>query len=188
MISILRWADHARAMTPSPTIVLALVTALGLFTSSPADAQSGAGRSIYGPHIGLSADPDQLVIGVFAELAEFTPDLALRPSADVGFGDNVLTLILNADVQYAIPAQNFPAMPYVGMGLGLAYYDFKDLDPGVPSGAGHGRIDDTETEIGLNLLVGIEKELAGYKSARAEIRFGIDELPDFKFMVGLGFY
>jgi hypothetical protein len=139
--------------------------------------------SRYGGRIGFSADPDQFTIGAYAGLGELAPHLTMRPSVDMGFGDNLFSVILNADVQYSFVIGSAVA-PYAGGGLGIGYYKF-DTPDNLPAGVD---FDDSTTEIGLNLYGGAEMDLGGYKSGYAELRIGIDDLPDLKLTLGLGFY
>ncbi len=160
-------------------VLSSLVVMLVLAAAGPADAEELA-LTRYGARLGLSSDPDQITIGLYAGFGELAPALQLRPSADIGFGDDILSVIVNADVQYYFQVEGLTASPYFGGGLGLAYYDV-DLPDGV-------RGDDTTTEIGVNLYVGTEKSLSDYKTGHIELRVGIDEMPDLKVTFGLGFY
>jgi hypothetical protein len=135
--------------------------------------------SKYGARLGFSSNPDQFTLGAYAQLGELAPHLSMRPSVDLGFGDSVFSLILNADLQYAFVVGSALA-PFVGAGLGVAYYSFD-----VPSDYVG---DDSETDVGLNVYGGAEMDLGDYKSGYLEARIGIDEMPDFKLTLGFGFY
>lgn len=163
-------------------VVLAATLALGLAAAQPAAAQTEKPFEIskYGPRVGFSVDPDQFTIGGFATLGEIAPHLSLRPSADLGFGDNLFSFIFNADLAYSFTIGS-AAVPYAGGGLGVGYYSF-DVPEGVTG------VDDSSTEVGINLFGGVEVDLGGYKNGFAELRLGIDDLPDLKITVGIGFY
>jgi hypothetical protein len=173
---MMRWP---RTIARTAVLALALAAA-GLPGGSDAAAEE-LQLSRYGARFGLSSDPDQLTLGAYAGFGELAPDLQLRPSLDVGFGDDILSVIANADLQYFFSIRDARLSPYFGGGLGIAYYDF-DL----PEGARN--FDDSTTEIGVNLYVGAEKQLGNYKTAHLELRVGIDEMPDLKVTFGLGFY
>lgn len=74
--------------------VLALSTSLML-------AASASAQTTYGVRAGFAADPDEFVIGGHLE-TPLTPAgrLALRPSFEVGIGENTATLSANLDIVY----------------------------------------------------------------------------------------
>ena len=153
---------------------------LGLLLAGSAAAQENKFEiSKYGGRIGFSSNPDQFTIGAYAQLGEIAPHISMRPSLDLGWGDHVFTIIGNADLQYSFVLGSSVA-PFAGAGLGIIHSSF-DLPPGVPG-------DDTTNHVGINVYGGAEMDLGNYRSAYVEGRFGIDELPDFKLTVGLGFY
>ena len=174
---------NSRRTPPRPRSGPAVAATIALFATATlaptAAAESDLQLSKYGIRLGLSSEPDQLTVGAYAGYGELAPALQLRPSVDLGFGDRVFTVLLNADLQYFFSITEITTRPYFGGGLGMAYYDF-DSD--------HYAGDDTRTEIGINLYVGAEKDLSDYKTAHLEFRVGVDELPDFKVTLGLGFY
>jgi hypothetical protein len=135
--------------------------------------------SKYGGRVGFSTHPDQFTLGAYAQLGELAPHLSMRPSGDLGWGDHVFTIIGNADLQYSFIVGSSLA-PFAGAGLGIIHAKV-DLPPGAVG-------DNTSTHLGLNLYGGVEMDLGNYRSGYVEARLGIDELPDFKLTVGLGFY
>jgi hypothetical protein len=135
--------------------------------------------SRYGGRLGFSSEPDQFTLGAYAQLGELAPNLSLRPSVDFGFGSDIFSIIGNGDLQYSFVTGSQFA-PFAGGGIALAYYSF-DVPEGVD-------VDSSETEIGINVYGGVEFDLGDYKSAYAEARIGVDEMPDFKLTLGFGFY
>ena len=153
--------------------VLAGVTFLFVLAPTPAAADR-LEFSRYGVRAGVSLDPEQFVLGVYAGFGELARNLSVRPSADLGFGDNVTTLVLNGDLQYSFRDTDWSGVPYVGGGIALSYFNF--------DGGGD------DTGIGLNAYAGIERSLADYTSGHLEARLGFDEVPEFKLIAGFGFY
>ncbi|GJM43542.1 MAG: hypothetical protein DHS20C21_03840 [Gemmatimonadota bacterium] len=152
----------------------AVVAPLGTALAVGAPCAQAADLSRYGARVGFSLDPDQLTLGAYGTLAHLTPNVAFRPSADIGFGSNVLTLIGNADVQYSFNTSG-RTVPFAGAGVAVLWYDPERGD--------------SDTEIGLNLYGGVELALRGYKTAVLEVRLGLDDqIPDLKFTYGFGFY
>lgn len=162
----------------------AVLLGLGLVAAAPVGAgASDLGLEEYGGRLGLSVDPDQLTLGMYADWGELGTQTHLVTSADLGFGDHVFTFIVNGDVFYRFTNTSGTLVPYAGGGIGIAYYDF-DID--VP--AGFPQPDDTTTEVGLNLVGGIWKDLGGYRSGSLELRLGLSDVPDFKVTAQLGFF
>jgi opacity protein-like surface antigen len=157
--------------------VIALAVA-GSFAPSPAAAER-LELSRYGGRLGFSLKPDQFVVGAYADFGELARNLSLRPSVDLGFGSSQFTLIGNGDLQYSFRDASWPVMPYLGAGVALAWSKIQDA----PEGA-----DDSDGAVGLNLYAGVERGFGDYNSGHAELRFGIDEIPDFKLVIGYGFY
>ena len=157
--------------------VLVPAVILSLFVIAGAAAASEEFEvSKYGARVGFSSNPDQFTLGGYLQLGELAPHLSMRPSMDVGWGDDLFSWLTNADVQYSF--EGTKAIPFVGAGLGIAYYNF-DGDSGG---------DDSDTSIGLNVYGGFEMDLGDYKSGDLEARLGVDEMPDFKLTLGFGFY
>lgn len=163
--------------------VAAVAAAFALIALVPAGARAGLGLEEYGPRLGFSVDPDQLNLGLFADFGELGPNTHLVGSSDLGFGDHVFTFIVNGDVLYRFPVSG-RLQPYAGGGIGVAYYNFDfETPPGVTI-----VVDDTTTEVGLNLVGGIRKDLGGYKSGALELRLGLSDVPDLKVTAQLGFF
>ncbi len=135
---------------------------------------SASSLSNYGARFGVSVDPDQFTLGMYAAMPEFAPGLSFRPSADLGFGDDALTLMGNADVQYTFHATEGRLVPHVGGGITLFWFD---PDPG-----------ESDAEVGISLYGGVEFAMKGYKTGSFELRLGVDDVPDLKLVYGLGFY
>jgi len=163
---------------PCVLAAFAAIATVGLAASPPASAER-LELSRYGGRVGFSLSPDQFVVGVYADFGEFARNVSLRPSVDVGFGSSQFTLIGNGDIQYSFRNVDSPAVPYAGAGIAFGWSKFKDA----PAGA-----KDSDGSIGLNLYLGAERGFGDYNSGHVEVRLGIDEIPDFKLMIGYGFY
>jgi len=152
-----------------------LFVAAGLLILPAAAAAQGSSLSTYGGRVGFSSTPDQLILGAWGTLSEFSPNLTFRPSGDLGIGDDVLTIIGNADVQYTFAQVARGPVPFFGGGLGLLWYD--------PDGGS------SDTEIGLQIYGGVELAYRGYQTGVFEVRLGLDDdMPDLKLTYGFGFY
>jgi hypothetical protein len=164
----------------SAVLAAAAGALLAFAGAGAAHAEQDLGFFGYGARAGGSVNPDQFTIGAYAKLGKVSQMFHFRPSLDLGFGDDVFTVIANVDAQVDFVDVEGAYTPFLGGGLGIAY---SDVNGDLPSYA-----DETDTAIGLNLYGGLEREFSGYKHAYAELRVGIDDLPDFKFTLGFGWF
>ena len=149
------------------------------FIAVLAAGTAASAKAPLGLHGGFSFDPDQFVIGAYARVSEPYIGWRVQPSVDLGFGDDVTTFNLNGDIVYTFPElQTSEWGFYAGGGLGLAYYTF-DAPPGV---------DDSATEIGLNIIGGVTRQLISGNELTGELRLGIDDIPDVKLLFGITFF
>jgi hypothetical protein len=144
------------------------LTVLALFAAAPSPvfAQMGAG---FGVRAGVGADPDQFHFGVHYDTGPLFERLSFRPNLELGLGDNVTTVAANFEFAYWIPIKSRAWGVYVGGGPALVVYQFDD---------DHG--DDTETEPGFNLLIGVGHARGFF----AEAKLGLIDSPEAKFTVG----
>jgi len=141
---------------------LSFVLGLIVFASSPAFAQDGGIRG------GISVDPDQFYFGGHLETSPLIDRLYFRPNVEVGFGDDLTLIAANMEFVYKFTTRR-PWNLYAGGGPALNIYMFdNDGD------------DDSETEAGVNILVGVEQA----KGLFFEFKIGVVDSPDFKFGVG----
>lgn len=154
--------------------LVCLLAALGwVVTSAPAHADEHG----FGLRGGVSADPDQFVIGLHYDTGPIFERVTFRPNAELGLGDNVTLVALNFDLAYWIPLKGQPWRLYVGGGPAMNIYVFDD-----DGGPRHGR-DDTDVEPGFNVLFGV----AHTKGFFFELKVGAIDSPDFKAMAGYSF-
>lgn len=153
---------------------LILCAALALL---PVAAMAQPIATAFGPRIGVSTGPDQLALGGQLELGELAPDLTFMPNLEFGFGDNVTTVQINGDVHYHFQIQGSVWRPYVGGGIGIAFYNFDA-----------GRFGDhSDTEVGANLIVGAIAPTRSGSRFFSELKLGVGDLPDLKLLVGWNF-
>ncbi len=152
--------------------VLLLVTLV--VVPAVAEAQSSLW---FGPRFGASTEPDQLVLGGQMVIGGVAPDLTLDPSIELGFGDDITTIQFNFDGKYHFDIQGSDWRPLVGVGIGIANYSY-DAPPG---------FDDSETEVGINLILGTSIPTGTRGNWFAELRFGAADLPELKLIGGVNF-
>jgi hypothetical protein len=137
--------------------------ALVLMFSTPAFAQLTGGL-----RAGVSGGPTQFVFGGHVETKEIVERLTFRPSAELGFGDGVTIAAFNIEFAYWLPTKTDPWRIYLGAG------------PAALVGHVTGN---TEFGGGFNFLGGVEHSSGLF----FEMKGGVADSPDFKFMVGYTF-
>jgi hypothetical protein len=138
-----------------------LLTALLLVAAATATAQIG----IRG---GISIDPDQGYFGVHYETPPLIDRLYFRPNLEVGLGDDLTHVGLNMEFIYKFPRRRQNWNLYAGGGPAVNFFTSDD---------------NTNTEGGLNLIIGAEQS----RGLMFEAKFGVFDSPDFKFGVGWTF-
>lgn len=147
-------------VTRSITRLSFLLVALFALTSQAA-AQDGGVRG------GLTVDPDQFYFGGHLETPPLVDRLYFRPNLEVGFGDDLTLIAANMEFVYKFASRSGWRV-YAGGGPALNVYMFDA---------------DSETDAGLNLLVGVESSNGLF----FEFKMGAVDSPDFKFGVGWTF-
>ena len=156
------------------------IVALILFFAPGAAQAQEMGLKGWGPRVGVSTDPDQVVGGVQFDLGEFARNVRFQPSAEIGFGDHVTTLQFNAMVAYYFPIKA-QVTPYAGGSISAAFYDFDSNCGGFGRSFG---CESHDTKIGPVGVGGIEMKLSGKRRFLAELQVGFTDLPDAKLVAG----
>ena len=116
-----------------------------------------------GFHAGASLDPDDFIAGIRFKTHPIAESIYIVPNVEVGFGD--ITMIAgNLDGHYKFKTSSKYA-PYVGAGLTLNWFDFED---------------EGELEFGGSILGGLMITPKWF----FEMKVGLGDVPDFKFVVG----
>jgi hypothetical protein len=157
-------------------IAAALAVALG-----PALALAGPDTDVgfrgWGPRVGLSLNPDQVHFGAHLDFGNFAKHIRFQPNVEMGFGDHVKLFTLNAEAAYRFSSHWDVWTPYLGGGLGA---NIASVDVGNSS--------DSTTDLGVNVLGGIEKGLSNGDRFFVEGKFSLNDVPDAKITVGWTFY
>jgi hypothetical protein len=113
----------------------------------------------------------QLHVGAHLKMGELFPGVYFTPNIEAGFGDNLTLIALNGDLAYSFTELvAFPWNLSAGGSLGFYY-----LDP---------KFGDTDTQLGVSALVGLERTLANDHQVLLEFRVGVMDSPDYKITVG----
>lgn len=151
-----------------------VVVALFALASVPAAAQTA-----WGPRGGITFDPDQVHIGLHVDTGELFPDGHFVPNVEVGFGDDLTVVALNPELVYRFRQRSSaPWGFYIGGGLGINFVSWDEDD--FPS-----RGDNSDTDLGLNVLGGMSRRLSGGNTLFLELKLGVADSPDAKVTIGL---
>jgi hypothetical protein len=161
-----------------PSHPLVRITVTCLLISGPL-APVAHGLDSAGVRAGLRFDPDQIVLGAQGGLFDLTPDVRVRGTTTLGFGDDITIFGVTAEVHYV--ARSAPlgegAYFYVGGGPDLAnsWFDVGDDTRG-------------DTDLGLALLGGVEREIALPGRLFGEFRLHVHDSDEwFELQLGLDF-
>jgi len=159
--------------------VLALAFAV-LLTPAGALAQDGnsdVGFRGLGPRVGMTIDPDQFHFGGHVDFGNFARRVRFQPSVEIGISDDVTVTALNFEGTYRFNERWDVWVPYLGGGPSLNIVNFDD-GPG----------DDSDTDVGLNIVGGVERGLSDGDRFFTELKLGLADAPDLKMTVGWTFY
>ena len=157
---------------------LMVMTATLLLAAQAASADSrdrSFGYYGWGPRVGLSVEPDQIVVGAHLDLGEPIARLRLQPNFELGFGDDVTVFEINAPLHFRFADPIDVWSPYLGGELGwvLASYE------------GDG---DEQSDLGVKIVGGFERHISGGDKFFLEAKIGLsDDVSDFKFLAGWTF-
>lgn len=131
------------------------------------------GLQSWGPRVGVSDSPDQVLAGVHFDMGELAPHVRWQPSVEIGFGDHVRSLLGNVLFAYYFQPQGSSLTPYAGGQLTVAYFDPDE---------GEG-----DTELGVDAVGGFEVKMRGGTRFLTELQIGFGDIHDLKLMVGWKF-
>lgn len=132
------------------------------------EAPTGLG---FGVRAGLGLDPDQFVVGAQFSLGKSLKIFRVVPSVDFGFGNNRTTIDFNADFLARLLVEGTSFGFYGGGGPTLAFIDH--------SGG------NSNWELGLSVVAGLQVPLIPKKATNIEARFGIGHIPDFRLLFAI---
>lgn len=151
--------------------------------TDPARAQGAADQSADSPGrtrntaFGLRAGYtswdsfNQTHVGAHLKMGEVLPNVDFTPNVEVGFGDNLTLVAFNGDLAYNFTEfVGFPWNLSAGGSLGLFY-----LNPD---------LGETDTQLGLSAVIGLERTLANDHQVLFEVRVGLMDSPDLKISLG----
>ncbi len=159
------WRTFLRSM---PFVILS-----ALATPVAADGPALQG---WGLRVGLAGGPDQVIGGVLLDFGEVAERLVLRPDFQLGVGDDHTILSATAPLHYRFRTPEVAFVPYAGGGVTLAYVD-RDTP----------RVDDSDVEVALELIGGLEWVRDGGNAFSVELDLVIGDVHDFQVLAGWTF-
>lgn len=173
-------------------LALIVVLVLVLPTIANADPLTKTGWRGWGPRVGVTVDPDQIHFGAHLDFGNFAEHVRFQPNIEVGIGDDLTIIALNFEAAYRFQSRWDVWTPYAGGGLGVNFitvdghlHNTEELAAAITHGEAG---DDSSTDIGLNLLGGIEKGLKSGHRFFLEGKLGLADSPDFKVTAGWTFF
>ena len=125
-------------------------------------------QNAFGLRAGATLHPDQAHFGFQVRPPRLSPRVRVRPSVELGIGDDATILAVNVDLTYEFHGRD--VRPWVGAGPGL-----------VVVSRDHPR-DGSDLDAGLNLVGGLDWG-PDYRYS-VEGRLGVGDLPELKFTFG----
>ena len=156
------------------TLVTGLLAGACLLTAG-AVAHAQTSVNAWGPRIGFSSGPDQLVLGGQIVIGEIARNITFDPGLEFGFGDDRTSIAMNFDGHYHFEVERSRWRPYAGFGLGIV---FEDRDESIGG--------DSDSEVGGGLIVGAAAPASGNRFF-SELKLGIGDVPNLKLVVGWNF-
>jgi hypothetical protein len=154
-----------------------LAIALALAAIVPAAAWANPFQT-FGPHIGFSTDPSQVVFGGQLQMGDVAPQIDLVPGVDVGVGDHVTFISLNGDFHYRFVVSGMTWQPYAGAGVAVHMVSWDNPGPGV---------DSSDTIAEGTLIGGADVPTKGGGRFFVEGKLGLGDGPTLKVMAGWHF-
>ncbi|MEE8404337.1 MAG: hypothetical protein V3S17_02990 [candidate division Zixibacteria bacterium] len=156
--------------------ILILMALIFLVLSLPVEAQNkkkvkGRSKSYsLGARIGMNSNPSQFLIGGQGEFGRIAGSAVLAPSLDFSLGGDGTAA--NLDLRwYLLPLPE----------SGLTFYGAAGPTLFFASGKG------ASTEVGLSLTAGMKIPMRGGNKYNFEVRFGLGDIPELRFMFGILF-
>lgn len=153
-------------------LIIYFIVAVGIL-AAPANVMAYGNGLIL--RAGAGINPDQFVVGAQTVLGHLfrPPSPRFAPSVDIGFGDNVTVITLNADFRVMVSPPKSNAFVYLQAGPTISIVDPK-----------HG---DGDTDIGLTISGGVNFPMGPSNFYSLEGRIGVGDVPDFRILLGFQF-
>ena len=85
----------------------------------PAAAHAAGSFQTWGPHVGFSTDPSQVVLGGQLQMGNVAPEIDFVPGVDLGLGGGGTLVSINGDFHYRFTISGATWQPYAGGGVAV---------------------------------------------------------------------
>lgn len=151
------------------TLLLLVLSCTVLAGAAAAETERGVRFHGLGPRVGLSIDPNQLVLGAHADLGDpFTHTNLLLPVVEIGVGNNRTTTLIASDLLFRFRDRWGSWTPYVGGEVGFFFENMYQ--------------DDDDTRMVMSGILGLEKVVSGTGRFAGEVKFSIIDAPGVKLL------
>lgn len=147
--------------------ILLLTIVLLSLSFSNANAQGGDAPG-FGIRAGLGLNPDQFVAGAQFSIGKKAGIARIVPSVDLGFGDNLTSIVFNCDFLFRLRVEDTSFGLYGGGSPTLVLYDYEG---------------GSNWEFGVTVVAGVEINLIKGHPNNLELRLGIGDVPDFRLLL-----
>jgi hypothetical protein len=148
------------------------VVSLAWIGLAAAPAFDAGAFAAWGPRFGVSDSPDQFLAGFHWTAGTVSPRLVLQPSAKIGVGSERKIFFLSAPLHYRIPVRS-SITPFIGGGVAAGVIDRDGAQQ-----------NDTDFELGLDAIGGLEWRLRGGARFALELNLGFGDLYDIQLLAG----
>ena len=157
------------------TLITTLILSVAFTISNQANAQNIGGGLAYGSEV------EELGIGAFAQFPTANKDLIIAPSFVYFFADDPLNFWeLNANVNYVFSRSS--ATVYGILGFNIARIGVDDVTFGGITAEGS-----SDTELGLNLGVGVDLNIGSNITPFFETKYAISDFDQLVIYAGVRF-
>lgn len=139
---------------------------------------SSSAFQAYGPRIGFSGDPSQLVLGGQLQMGDVAPQIDFVPSVDLGLGGGGTVISINGDLHYRFTISGAQWQPYAGAGVALHVVSADNSGP---------LKDSSDTLAGGSLVIGADVPTERGSRFFIEGKFSLGDGPGFKALAGWNF-
>jgi hypothetical protein len=167
-----------------------LVLLAGAVLLLPAVAFAELGLRSWGPRVAYRLgedDFDQIVIGAHADMGDVATNTRFKPNIEIGFGSDITAIALNPELHYVFRDDPLGTATFFYMGGGIGLHIFKyDFDDAVEDALGVD-VDESETDLKINLAAGVETETSSGIGYFGEVRVSFVDGTFAEFLGGVNF-
>ncbi len=150
-------------------LVLAVLGSLVLAEAAAAETERGVQFLGLGPRVGVSIDPNQVLLGVHADMGDPLPHTnLLLPVIEVGIGNDRTTTMIGSDLLFRFRDRWGAWTPYLGGEIGFFFENRHQRE--------------NDTRMVMSGILGVEKVVGETGRFAGEMKFSIIDAPGVKLL------